>query len=365
MMNEKISIMIFKNVIIKKLSQSVILLLSMLTLISGCGKFDHSKIKMPEFSFVTTENLHSISFYDSGHIWISGNYGTILFSSDGGASWEKQESGVNVLLGNICFVNQEMGWAAGVKGTIIHTSDGGKTWHQQQSGTENDLLDLFFLNHHQGWAVGEFGTIIHTENGGKSWTHQTEEQDTLYNDVFFIDNLTGWVVGEFGTILHTKDGGRTWQSQYCKEIVPEVDESGWERPLPALYGIWFLDMNRGWIVGMDGAIIRTADGGKVWKKVDSGTDKPFYSIVIIGQKGWIVGNKGVYLTSHDGGYFWAIKDDTLKTKFWLREVSFTDDKHGLIVGARGTIVRSDDGGSTWDIISGYRYDMEEFGLADF
>ena len=69
--------------------------------------------------------------------------------------------------------------------------------------------------------------------------------------------------------------------------------------------------------------------------------------------------------SDDGGDTWTAKADAIKTKFWLREVSFVDEKHGLIVGARGTIARSDDGGKSWDLISGYRYDMEEFGLADF
>ena len=41
------------------------------------------------------------------------------------------------------------------------------------------------------------------------------------------------------------------------------------------------------------------------------------------------------------------------------------DCNGIIGGARGTIVLTGDGGATWNIISGFRYDMEEFGLADF
>jgi len=50
---------------------------------------------------------------------------------------------------------------------------------------------------------------------------------------------------------------------------------------------------------------------------------------------------------------------------WLRAVSFGDDKRGLIVGAQGTIALTDDGGFSWKLISGYSYDMKEFGLADF
>jgi len=333
---------------------------------AGCGKFDHSKIKMPEFTFVTSENLHAVAYVDENHLWVCGNYGTICFSSDGGRTWQQQDSGIkDLLLGTMCFIDGKAGWAAGVKGTIVHTKDGGRTWNVQQSGTQNDLLDIYFLDERNGWAVGEFGTIVHTDDGGTTWSSQIEEQDTLFNDVFFADAATGWVVGEFGTILHTLNGGTTWQRQECRDIVPERSEYDWERPLPALYGTFFPDRDRGWIVGMDGVIITTVDGGTTWTKVNSGTDMPLYSIVVRGGKGWAVGNKGTYLMSEDAGDTWIKKTDALKTKFWLREVSLMDERHGLIVGARGTIARTDDGGTTWTLISGFRYDMEEFGLADF
>jgi photosystem II stability/assembly factor-like uncharacterized protein len=154
-------------------------------LISGCGKFDRSNIKMPEFSYVTTENLHGAAYVDQKYIWVCGRYGTIYNSSDNGATWQKQESGVKELLGSIVFVSQKQGWAAGVKGTILHTSDGGATWMAQKSGQELNILDLFFLNSDFGWAVGENGMILHTTNGGKDWMKQGESVDTFYNDVFF------------------------------------------------------------------------------------------------------------------------------------------------------------------------------------
>jgi photosystem II stability/assembly factor-like uncharacterized protein len=335
-------------------------------LFSGCGKFDRSKIKMPEFNFATSENLHSIAAVDAQHIWVSGNYGTVLSSADKGRTWQEHESGIEeLLLGSITFANQNEGWAAGVKGTIVHTSDGGKNWTVQPSNIEYDIHDLYFLDARHGWAVGEYGTAFHTDNGGKKWQSLIEPTDIFYNDVFFVDRMTGWIVGEFGTILHTRDGGITWQNQECPDLAALVAGGDWDRPQPALYGIYFIDKNRGWIVGLDGVIIQTVDGGNTWKKVDSGTDKSLYSVVIKGQKGWIVGNKGAYLMSDDGGNTWDLRENAIKTKFWLREISFVDDLHGLIVGARGTIVLTEDGGENWEIVSGFGYDMEEFGLADF
>ena len=334
-------------------------------LFAGCGKFDRSRIKMPEIKMVTPENLHSISCVDPDHIWASGNYGTILFSADRGKTWQQQESGIDeYLLGSIVFTDINNGWAAGVNGTMLHTADGGKSWIKQDTNTTSNLLDLFFVDSDYGWAVGEFGTVIHTADGGKTWAGQMEEQDSIINDVFFADRKVGWAVGEFGTIMHTADGGKTWQPQHCKDIEPEISEIGWEVPLPALYGAFFSDKLNGWIVGMDGVIIRTSDGGKNWVKLTSGSPQPLYSIVIKGSKGWVVGYKGTYLESYDGGQTWKQKKGALKTKFWLREISLTREI-GLIVGARGTVARSDTGGKTWDLISGFSYEMEEFGLTDF
>ena len=343
----------------------VLLLWPVLVLLSaGCDKFKMPAVKMPKFRFVTTENLHSVACVGD-NVWISGSYGTVMHSSDGGAKWTKQKTGVEGLLCCMSFADEKDGWVAGVKGVILHTSDGGKTWVRQQSGTENNFMDMFFLDNRNGWVVGEFGTILHTSDGGKTWKPQMKEQDTIYNDVFFADENNGWVVGEFGTILRTSDAGRSWQHQHCKDIVPVTSEMEWERPLPALYGIFFTDNETGWIVGMEGVIITTHDGGNTWKKIPSGTDKPLYSIQVNGSRAWVVGNKGAYLMSIDGGKTWEARQKAIKTKFWLRDVSFCDGKNGFIVGARGTIAVSKDGGDNWELISGFSYDMKEFGLSDF
>ncbi len=344
---------------------TVICLLAALLLFSACERFDRSAIRMPEFSFIISENIHSVAHQGCDRIWISGNYGAVAHSSDGGKNWELQQTGVDVLLGKIVFVSPEKGWAAGVGGTVVHTADSGKTWTLQPTGAEeSDLLDLFFLDETHGWAVGEWGTIIGTVDGGATWQWLKEKEDTTYNDVFFVDRKTGWVVGEFGTILFTRDGGNTWQRQVCKEI-DIADDALWDRPPPALYGLYFENEHTGWITGMDGVILKTEDQGEHWRKIASGTDIPLYSLRIIGTRAWAVGNKGVYLRSTDGGETWQQLHDALKTKFWLRELSFCDEKNGVIVGAMGTVAVTEDGGVTWEIISGFSYDIEEFGIADF
>jgi len=329
-------------------------------------KFDRSKIKMPKMHFITSENIHSVVAKGPNNVWIVGNHGIIYHSSDGGKTWTRQESGIeDDLLCEAKFVDEKEGWIVGIKGIILHTSNGGDSWERQESGTEMNLLDLSFVDKRNGWVVGEMGTILHTEDGGKNWVSQGTGEDKMFNGVWFVNEERGWVVGEFGTILYTEDGGKSWKTQRCDEIMPSEEEMLWGTPPPALYSVVFVDEKRGWIAGMDGVMIYTENGGKCWKKLPQVVDNHLYSICIKGNRGYIVGDKGVFLVSMDGGKTWTHREGLIKTKFWFRDIDFGDSQDGWIVGALGTVVCTKDGGDSWEIISGFTYEMEEYGLVDF
>ena len=51
-------------------------------------------------------------------------------------------------------------------GLILHTTDGGDTWDAQESGTSDSLASIHFVDSNVGWAVGLYGTILHTTTGG-------------------------------------------------------------------------------------------------------------------------------------------------------------------------------------------------------
>jgi len=335
----------------------------------GC-KPGRPEFALPKIKMITGENLHSVCVFNPKEVSVFGNYGVIYHTSTGGAGiedWTLQESGIEeLLLCEATFIDRNSGWAVGTKGTIIHTLDGGKKWVKQESGTEKNLFSVSFVDARNGCVVGEFGTILHTTDGGGSWEFQSKDSDKMLNSVCFVDNRNGWVVGEFGTILHTTDGGERWKEQRCEDIETKVDMFSFDwKPTPALYEVDFIDRDRGWIVGMEGIILKTENGGKKWRKLETNCDIPLYSIDIKGNKGWAVGNRGYYILSLDGGETWVVKDGLIKTRFWLRDVAFSDENNGWIVGAMGTVAHSTDGGMSWELVSGLSYDMPEYGLADF
>src|SRR6266851_3341498 len=63
---------------------------------------------------------------------VVGTYGTILHTTDGGASWSLQKNGTEGLW-SVTFPNAQTGWAVGPNGTILHTTDGGASWNLQNS----------------------------------------------------------------------------------------------------------------------------------------------------------------------------------------------------------------------------------------
>jgi photosystem II stability/assembly factor-like uncharacterized protein len=68
-------------------------------------------------------------------IWVAGSPGTkVLYSDDGGQNWQAFDTGQKLPLDALAFVDNLHGWAVGAFGTILATTDGGKTWQRQHSG---------------------------------------------------------------------------------------------------------------------------------------------------------------------------------------------------------------------------------------
>jgi photosystem II stability/assembly factor-like uncharacterized protein len=172
-------------------------------------------------------------------------------------------------------------------------------------------------------------------------------EDPVLYDVEFIDADNGYIVGEFGKIYHTTDGGESFVEQQASVM----DESVLDiLDLPTMFDVEFSDENNGTIVGLDGRLAVTTDGGEDWNFVPSNVPEfidPFYASVILpnGNR-WAVGASGQVVTSGPGGDF-GKGDLGSRVTTWMRRIRFHDSEHGWIVGGFGLIMYTDDGGETW------------------
>lgn len=295
------------------------------------------------------------NFYDvairGDFAWIVGYYGTILASKDRGLTWQLQRSETTEALFRVGFVNENEGWITGSYGTILHTDDRGKSWRRQKSPVEENLFGLDFVNDRIGWAVGSRGTILLTLDGGVTWANRSLDEDVILNDIRFVDPRRGWIVGEFGRIYHTRDGGRSWHKQKSPIEVPFI--SGSSRNL---FRLLFANAHRGWAFGLDGVILRTADGEN-WHVVRSDSasrarlkeSNHLFAAAALGGKTWAVGERGAVLVSTLGNA-WSSADLDAPPRT-LNSIAAGTQGFGLIVGNHGIILRTEDGGKQWKRIA--------------
>ncbi len=273
-------------------------------------------------------------FNDSTHGWAVGEYGTVLRTTTGGATWYEQEYGRTDNMLSVVMVSDTEGWAVGDNGVILHTIDAGDDWLEQSSGVTIGLNAVVFLDNLNGWVSGDDETILHTSDGGANWTIQHQAGPTIsLNDITFSDPAHGWTVGSNQRIYRTRDGGATWLS------------AGTIPGLNTYLSVNFLDTLTGIVVGSHGSIVRTTDGGTSWIPASAG-DTTSYNQVIMENSlvGLIVGDGGRFIRTINGGASWG--GTTIADGRDLNGIVFTQGKI-LSVGELGTIVRSTNGGNSW------------------
>lgn len=184
----------------------------------------------------------------------------------------------------------------------------------------------------------------------RAWVRQPVSTLAWLHSIFFLDQNRGWIVGSKGTLLVTENGGRSWQT----------------KPRPSsdvLRDIYFLDESNGWIVCERNVydlktkqeprtyLMNTTDGGENWRRVAiRGADVDARLVRAVFRpsgRGWTFGEGGViYSSSHSGANWVRLQTPT---RHLLLGATFVDDDRGWFVGAGSTILQTSDGGETWHL----------------
>lgn len=288
----------------------------------------------------SSDDLLSVTFPTENDGWACGRWGTVLHTSDGGKTWIGQNSGTDYTLSAISFVDPHNGWAVGDEGIIIYTKDGGKRWEKQDSPVPFALMDVHFATALKGWIVTERTNILYTSDGGKTWKVQFSDEDFILKAISFCGQFHGWAVGEYGFIYHTRDGGVTWEKQAGYFRFSE--ETGKAEGGTFLFDVVAVDPRTAWAVGIDGHVVKTADGGKSWQQVDAGA--PRTQLFCIGANGVdtiLIGGNGVFLSSTDNGKTWQSPAfEPPITYGWLYGIAQRGSSGFLAVGWEGAIYLS-------------------------
>jgi photosystem II stability/assembly factor-like uncharacterized protein len=182
-----------------------------------------------------------VATFTDQKVWAVASGGRIAYSEDGGTSFADQTSNTTSDLYAVDFLDGLVGIAVGRDGAITRTTDGGATWAANATGVPVvRLRAVDVVSPTLAFAGGDFGTLLKSTDGGASWS-TLPLASTDVKDIVFTSAGTGTVVGALGLITRTTDGGSTWTENVSFT-------SNW------LYSVAFRETNSALAVGSSGAI---------------------------------------------------------------------------------------------------------------
>ncbi|MBL8469056.1 WD40/YVTN/BNR-like repeat-containing protein [Methyloversatilis discipulorum] len=184
-----------------------------------------------------------------GRWWVAGSGALIVRSDDQGKSWAKTDLQEDLQLTTVQMVDELNGFATGEFGTVVVTTDGGATWAKRGALPEEFYpYAALFVSASEGWVTGLAGQVVHTTDGGLSWTAQVNRANApLYR--IFMHAGAPHAVGAGGAVVRLQ--GEEWVAV----AYPDA------RPVPLAAGT-SVAANNTLLIGGPGGLLRAiADGG--------------------------------------------------------------------------------------------------------
>jgi len=361
-----------------------------------------------------------------GSIWGPGGDRGLYKTTDGGKNWEKvlevsENTGINDMVmdprdPDVIYASSEQRRrhvhtkiGGGPETAIYKTTDGGENWDKLKSGLPSgDVggigLAISSVNPDYVYAIieaaGKAGGFFRSTNRGASWKKMSDHHSSgqYYNEIY-CDPKNVDKVYSVETITHyTLDGGKTWSR--LSNNGRHVDD----------HALWIDPHNtEHFIIGGDGGVYDTYDGGKNYKFVTNLPVTQFYRVNVdntwpfywvyggtqdnnsLGGPSRSLSSQGVstydwIVTLGGDGFFQAIEPDNpdiVYSAYQYGNISRYDKKSGERIGIKpqprkdednykwnwntpfnisphsGTrlymgankLFRSDDRGNTWQVIS--------------
>lgn len=167
-----------------------------------------------------------------------------------------------------------------------------------------------------------------------------------FHSVYFVNQNKGWIVGSQGAYLYTTDGGATWRQKekFTNDTIRDVyftdEQNGWILCERDIYNVGTLSPSY---------ILKTSNGGESWDKVNLDGDGKERLVKIFFSKdgfGYAVGEAGTFFAMQEDKKTW--KKVNLSIRYLLLDGRFFNQKNGLIIGGGGSAYFTEDGGNTWN-----------------
>lgn len=272
------------------------------------------------------------------------------------------------------FTSQNTAYTITTKGKIFKTEDGGNTWIQQESGTEMHLYNMFFLNDLNGYIVGgediNEGILLKTMDGGNTWS--SINFHVRLSSIYFINETTGFAAGR--KLFRTRDGGETWNEvdlgyfaygslNFFDEItgflttgnvvLKTIDGGNNWLPINNVIGNYSIKQMQifddiAFLLSNGTKIFITPDRGNTWQVINTPSTNSVYFInerqaIGVGQHWYELGYfpNGVLCITNNGGKYWEEKYFPADEFYSLNDIDFSNDSTALAIGnsPKGCVIK--------------------------
>lgn len=282
--------------------------------------------------------------------YAAGDFGTLLKTTDGGATWSGLPVGTFQNLSVVQALDANTVFAGG--GCVARRStDGGRTFTSiaftpVEATCPASLTALSFVSPTLGYLLLSDGSVFTTDDGGTQFAQRTALPGTSAaggaaqpTSLVFTSATTGVGATGDGRVFRTTDAGVSWRV---------VGEFGF-----GLRQLWFADADHGFAVGTGGNFLRTSDGGSTWTRADLGAGPLDYSGIRCADTQLCilstVGGAQLVRTTDAGATAAAAITPSTSAVY---TAAFASPTRVVALGASGTTVVSDDAGSTFTPVGG-------------
>ena len=282
------------------------------------------------------QTIRGVKVFDKDRAVVVGAEGLVLETKDRGRTWSPRPVVALPDFNDILRTSSGALIAVGEGGLLLRSEDQGSSWRRVVTDTQEDLNAIAMSPDGSRLVVaGEGPSALYSVDDGKSWAaSRVRVVPGLAFNHSFLDlafDATGQrviFVGRKGAIGLSLDGGLQVQLRTHSHATGVVVSSILaDRTLPqALFDARSHTQNetfyaaawRGdeiWAIGRDGQAIRSQNAATHWENVSLELDEPLHLRDIVfttAEQGFIIGDDGLMLQTTNGGDDWVKIDAATK-----------------------------------------------------
>lgn len=239
-------------------------------------------------------------------------------------------------INKLVFSGTSNGWASGENGTLIRTSNGGADWSTLFSGSFENLKEMDFADSLRG-ILCSGPDILVTQDGGYSWVltyrfpgFSIDALKVLNRDTAFVGISNG-----IGKLYRTTNGGQTWNELLGNLIDPVLD----------------IDMRpsgNGVIVGTGGMAMKTNNYGQTWTTLTVNTVDDLFDVSMpTNQNIYVASAYEIHSSSNGGSSFTTSPNPGAAMGSELLSIDFSNATNGVAGCRNGYVYHTTDGATSW------------------